>query len=235
MTARYKPKSIRVLIVDDHLVVRKGVALCLTRSKHIKVVGDLGDAHELILMARERCADVVLMDIELPGASGLMLTRLLREQLPGIKVVILSIHEDPEWITQAVQAGANGYLNKGASAEDLIHAVESVYRGEEYLSTAGGRAAIWKSNQEDAEPEESQLTEREREVLAQIAQGASNKEIAARFGISVRTIESHREHIMNKLNIHSVAGLTRFALARSMVPLENDPDQGRRPSQGGNS
>jgi two-component system, NarL family, nitrate/nitrite response regulator NarL len=218
-------KPINVLVVDDHPLVRKGVTVCLSRRKDMKIVGETGDAREVVSMAHELQPDVILMDIGMPYMSGITVTALLRRELPQIRVLVLSIHENPEYIRQAMQAGAHGYILKGISCADMIRAVETVYGGELFFDSDTGQPRLEEplcqgKNGDDGDV--PRLTEREREVLIQIAEGGSNKEIAARLGISVRTVETHRENLMHKLKIYSAAGLTRFAVARQLVPARPD-------------
>jgi two-component system nitrate/nitrite response regulator NarL len=167
--------------------------------------------------------DVVLMDISMPRMNGLVATQTLRQEAPQIKVLILSVHNNREYIFRIIQAGAHGYVSKEASPEELLHAIESVYTGETFFSPEVAQAALHQLVQNGGKKEPfAQLTVREREVLVLIAEGQSNKEIASKLGIGVRTIETHRERIMRRLDIHSVAGLTKFAIANGLVPLEGD-------------
>lgn len=209
---------IKVLVVDDHPLVRKGITLCLSYRKDIKIVGETGDAREVISQARELRPHVILMDIDMPHVNGLAVTRLLGDKLPEIKVLILSIHESPEYVRQAIQSGACGYIYKGASAADFACAVEAVYRGEVYFTPEMVRLTLDPPGCENANGNRFQLTSREQEVLVQVAEGWSNREIAGRLGVSERTVEFHRGQLKSKLNLHSAAGLTRFAVAQGWVP-----------------
>lgn len=209
---------IKVLVVDDHPLVRKGLTLCLSCRKDMKIVGETGDAREVIGLARELRPHVILMDIDMPHVSGLAVTRLLGDKLPEVKVLILSIHENPEYIRQAIQAGARGYIFKGASAADFASAVEAVYRGEVYFTPEMVRLTLSSPGCENINGKRFQLTSREQEVLVQIAEGSSNREIAGRLGVSERTVEFHRGQLKSKLNLHSAASLTRFAVAQGWVP-----------------
>lgn len=215
-------QKIRVLIADDHPVVRKGLQSCLARHEQLKLVGEAGDGEEALKKAMELAPDVVLMDISMPRRDGLAVTQLLRKQAPQIKILVLSVHSNKEYIFRIIQAGAHGYISKEASPDELLRAIESVCEGETFFSPEMAQAAIHQlvSSGGKAEPF-SQLTSREREVLVLIAEGQSNKEIATKLGIGVRTIETHRERIMRRLDIHSVAGLTKFAIANGLVPLED--------------
>jgi two-component system nitrate/nitrite response regulator NarL len=175
-------------------------------------------------MARELSPDVVLMDINMPGMNGLAVTEVLRKELPVMKVLILSVHSNKEYIFRVIQAGAHGYVSKEAPPEELVSAIESVYGGEPHFSEDIARAALSEFVTTGGRKEPfAQLTIREREVLVLIAEGQSNKEIADRLNIGVRTIETHRERIMRRLNIHSVAGLTKYAIANGLISLESGP------------
>jgi DNA-binding NarL/FixJ family response regulator len=216
-----KKQIIRVLVADDHPVVRKGLQTCLAKQGNLKVVGEAADGDEALRKARELSPDVVLMDISMPGMNGLAVTEVLRKEAPDMKVLVLSIHSNKEYIFRVIQAGAHGYVSKEAPPEELIRAIESVYQGEPHFSEDIARAALTEFVNTGGKKEPfAQLTTREREVLVLIAEGKSNKEIADRLGIGVRTIETHRERIMRRLNIHSVAGLTKYAIANGLVALE---------------
>jgi DNA-binding NarL/FixJ family response regulator len=215
-------KKVRLLLVDDHPVVRKGIASCLAQQDHLQIVGEAADGQEAVRLARELLPDIVLMDIDMPQMSGLAVTELLRKELPKIKVLILSMHSNTEYVLRIIQSGACGYVLKEASTEELVRAIDTVSAGEAFFSPEVARVALNKYVRgvglTDATPA-AQLTNREREVLIQIAEGMSNKEIAAKLGVGVRTVETHRERIMRKLNIHSVAGLTKFAISKGLVSL----------------
>jgi two-component system nitrate/nitrite response regulator NarL len=210
-----------VLLVDDHPVVRKGLQSCLAKQDGLKVVGEASDGDEAIQKTKTLRPDIVLMDISMPRMNGLAVTELLRKEAPHVKVLILSVHSNKEYIFRIIQAGAHGYVSKEAPPEELVRAIESICDGEPFFSEDVARAALnqFVANGGKKEPF-AQLTSREREVLVLIAEGRSNKEIANGLGIGVRTIETHRERIMRRLNIHSVAGLTKFAIANGMVSLD---------------
>jgi DNA-binding NarL/FixJ family response regulator len=209
------------LVADDHPVVRKGLQICLAKQGNMRIVGEAADGDEALRKARELSPHVVLMDISMPGMNGLAVTEVLRKELPQIKVLILSVHNNKEYIFRVIQAGAHGYVSKEAPPEEVLRAIESVYEGEPFFSEDIARAALSEFVTSGGKMEPfAQLTSREREVLVQIAEGKSNKEIADRLGIGVRTIETHRERIMRRLNIHSVAGLTKYAIANGLISLE---------------
>jgi two-component system nitrate/nitrite response regulator NarL len=214
-------RPIQLLVVDDHPVVRKGIISCLARSPNLRVVGEAGDGEAALGKARELAPDIVLMDLELPRMDGLAVTEVLRRERPGVKVLILSMHSDAQCVMRILKAGARGYVLKGASPEELVQAIERVEAGETVFSPEVARLALNQLVEGAAEEPAGELTAREREVLVQIADGLSNKEIATRLNLGVRTVETHRERIMHKLNIHSIAGLTKYAIGRGWVTLRD--------------
>jgi len=216
-----KKDKIKILVADDHPVVRKGLQSCLARQDRLKLVGEASDGEEALRKTRELSPDVVLMDISMPRMNGLAVTEVLRKEAPHVKILVLSVHNNKEYVFRIIQAGAHGYISKEAPPEELLRAIESVHVGEPFFSPEIARAALNQIVTSGGKKEPfAQLTSREREVLILIAEGQSNKEIASRLGIGVRTIETHRERIMRRLDIHSVAGLTKFAIANGMISLE---------------
>ena len=214
---------IKLMIVDDHPIVRRGIGMCLARQPHMEIVGEAGDGREAIRLARELQPDIMLMDIDMPEVSGLVVADLLRRELPKIKVLILSMHTNKEYVLRIIQCGARGFVLKEAPTDELMRAIECVSAGEAYFSSEVARVALNQFVRGSGEaPGAPRLTNREREVLVQIAEGRSNKEIAGQLDIGVRTVETHRERIMRKLDIHSVAGLTRFAIANGLITLERE-------------
>jgi DNA-binding NarL/FixJ family response regulator len=218
------PKQlIRVLLVDDHPVVRKGLSSCLALQEQVVIIGEATDGQEGIRKAKELNPDVVLMDVDMPHLNGLSATEILRRENPNIKVLILSMHRHPEYVLRILQSGAKGYVLKEASPDELVSAIQTVQAGQTFFSPDIARLALNQFVHGPGEgPHPGQLSNREREVLVAIAEGLSNKEIACRLGVGVRTVETHRERIMRKLNIHSIAGLTKFAIAKGLVALPKD-------------
>lgn len=211
---------VRILLVDDHPIVRRGIASCLARHAHLAVVGEAADGLEALEKARELGPEIVLMDIDMPRMTGLAATEALRRQMPEIKVLILTIHNHPEYVLRIIEAGAKGYVLKDAAPEELVKAIEAVHAGQTFFSPEIARVAIHRlMHQKAPAGAASELTPREREVLVQIAEGLSNKEIAAALNVGVRTIETHRERIMRKLNIHTIAGLTKYAISKKLISL----------------
>ena len=216
-----KKDVIKVLVADDHPVVRKGLQSCLSKQARLRIVGEAADGDEALRKTRELRPDVVLMDISMPRMNGLAVTEVLRKDTPSVKVLVLSVHNNRDYIFRIIQSGAHGYVSKEAPPEELLRAIESVYENKPFFSEEIARAALNQLVTSGGKKDPfGQLTDREREVLILIAEGQSNKEIAGKLGIGVRTIETHRERIMRRLDIHSVAGLTKFAIANGMVSLE---------------
>jgi DNA-binding NarL/FixJ family response regulator len=215
--------KIRVLLADDHPVVRAGVRSLLSKNEHMEIVGEAADGREAISKVRELHPDVVFMDTYMPRMSGLDATKLLNQQVPGVKVLMHCGHNSQESVLQIIRAGARGYVLKNAQPEELAQAIERVNRGETYYTSEVARLALdehSRFNRRRGRRAAADLSERELEVLAGIADGKSNRDIAAELGIGVRTIETHRERIMQKLQIHNVAGLIKFAIARGLASIE---------------
>jgi two-component system nitrate/nitrite response regulator NarL len=219
-----KKSKIKVLIVDDHPVVRKGLWSCLSTKDTLKIVGEAVDGDDAIHKVRELLPDIVLMDLHMPKKDGLEVTDALRKEAPQVKVIILSMQGTRDSVLRIIKAGARGYVLKDAPTDELVRAIESVHGGEAFFSPPVAQIAL---NQYVTESDKgdplTRLSEREREVLGLIAEGKSNKEIAMHLGIGVRTTETHRERIMRKLDIHSVAGLTKFAITHGIISLEEIP------------
>lgn len=210
----------RVVIADDHAVVRRGIRGVLETEDDIDVVGEAADGAEAMAQVTEHEPDVVLLDVNMPGQTGLEVARELREAAPGVRVLILTMHDDPEYVLQAVRAGADGYVLKDATPAELRDAVRTVHQGQEYFAprvtqqlSVGLRREI---EEEQVQARISSLTGRELEVLLRVADGLTNREIGERLDISPRTVETHRERVMGKLRIRSVAGLTRFVVERGL-------------------
>jgi DNA-binding NarL/FixJ family response regulator len=212
-------RPIRVLVADDHTIVRTGIRHVLEDEPGFDVVGEASNGMEVFELATELHPDVVVLDISMPGESGLQIAARLGTVPSPPRVLILSMHDNAEYVLESVRAGAHGYLLKDTAATELRSAIRAVCRGESYFSPPVASrlsAAVRGEHEARAAPLE-QLTGREREVLEGIARGRTNKEIAADLGISYRTVETHRESLMKKLQIRTVAELTRFALGAGIV------------------
>ena len=214
------PSKIKILLVDDHPVVRKGLQSCLANCENFSIVGEAGDGTEAMRKVNALHPDVVLMDLSMPEMDGLAVTEALHKESPQTKVLVLSMHKQRDDVLRVIKAGACGYVLKDAPTVELIAAIQTVHAGETFFSPAVAQVVLKELGRgmDELEPL-ARLSDREREVLVQIAQGRSNKEIAAQLGVSVRTVETHRERTMRKLEIRSVAGLTKFALAHGLISL----------------
>jgi DNA-binding NarL/FixJ family response regulator len=212
-------RPIRVLVADDHTIVRTGIRHVLEGEPGFDVVGEASNGAEAFELAMELHPDVVVLDISMPGESGLQIAARLGTVLSPPRVLILSMHDNAEYVLESVRAGAHGYLLKDTAATELRSAIRAVCRGESYFSppVASRLSAAVRGEHETPTAPLEQLTGREREVLEGIARGRTNKEIAAELGISYRTVETHRESLMKKLQIRTVAELTRFALGAGIV------------------
>ena len=209
---------IRVIVADDHAIVRTGIRHVLESEPGFAVVGEAANGAEAIELARTLAPDVAVLDISMPGESGLQVAQELRRRSPETRVLILSMHDNTEYVLEAVRAGAHGYILKDTAATELRSAIHAVRRGESYFSPPIARrlTAVVRGTSEE-EDLLGQLTARERQVLVGVAQGRTNREIAMELGISHRTVETHRESLMRKLGIRTVAGLTRVALEAGLI------------------
>ncbi len=208
---------IRVLIVDDHAVVRSGLRLLLEQDGEIEVVGEAGNAEEAIRWARSEKPDVVLLDVVMPGQSGIEATPAIMQASAGSKVLVLSMQDDPTYVREAFGAGAMGYVLKEAAESEVVHAVKEVAGGGRYVHPALGARLAAAEARARAQNESDPLSEREREVLRLLALGHTNQEIAKMLFISVRTAETHRAHIMQKLRLTTRAELVRYAIANGLL------------------
>jgi two-component system response regulator NreC len=207
----------RVLIVDDHAVVRKGLRLILEAEDDLEPVGEAGSAREAIFQARSLEPDVILLDVVMPERSGLDALPQLKHEHPDVKVLVLSMQDDPQYVREAFAAGASGYVLKEAADAEVVAAVREVARGGRYVHPELGARLVAAEAEAARRAEEDPLSEREREVLRLLALGYTNKEIAKRLYISVRTAETHRSHIMQKLRLQTRAELVQYALAQGLL------------------
>ncbi|MFW2587035.1 response regulator transcription factor [Sagittula sp. SSi028] len=208
--------TIRVVIVDDHPLVAEGIEAILDSYDDITVIATLGDGQQMIDRLDELSPDVIVMDLNMPGLGGLSATEMILEQRPDTRVLVLSMHDTPEYVSTALSHGASGYVLKDVPTEEIKEAIDTVMRGERYLCT-GAEGALTPINTGGRDP----LTTREQTVLLQLAQGKSNKEVALALDISVRTVETHRKNIKRKLDIATTAGLTRYAMEHGVLQGTN--------------
>jgi two-component system, NarL family, response regulator NreC len=208
---------VRVLIVDDHAVVRSGIRLLLEQEADIEPVGEAGTGREAVFQARALKPDVILMDVVMPDQTGLeVLPTLLHEQ-PEVKVMLLSMQDDPRYVREAFEAGASGYVLKEAADADVVAAIREVAAGGHYVHPELGARLVAAESRERKRAEEDPLSDREHEVLRLLALGHTNQEIAQQLYISVRTAETHRAHIMQKLRLSTRAELVRYALDQGLL------------------
>ncbi len=206
---------IRILIVDDHAVVRSGLRLLLDREDDLEPVGEAGDGKRAVRLARELQPDVVLLDVVMPGPSGVDAAAEIRVESPSSRILMLSMQDDPTYVRQAFAAGAAGYVLKDAADSELVEAIRRVAAGEQYVHPALG-ARLVAEPEKEAGPVDS-LSDREREVLRLLALGHTNQEIARQLFVSVRTVEAHRAHILNKLRVSTRAELVRHAIDTGLL------------------
>lgn len=208
--------QIRVAVIDDHAVVREGIRRVLEGEPGVRIVGEGKDGAEALALVEAGGVDVLVMDVAMPGRTGLEVAAELQRRESPVRVLVLSMYDQPEYVLESVKAGARGYLLKDSPPAELRRAVRAIHAGEQYFPPAVA-ARLTDAVRGDPPPKATDvLTPREREVLAGIAAGETNKQIAARLGISHRTVETHRESLMAKLEIRTVAGLTKLALEEGL-------------------
>lgn len=229
-TADLESEVIKVLLVDDHRILREGLRALLSKQAGVVVVGDASDGEEAVALVAESHPDVVVMDMVMPRMGGLEATTLIRRLYPEVRVLILSMYDDDEYVQRVIQAGASGYVLKGVAADDLVRAIREVHRGSSFLQPTiaakliedyvrrvrGDQPPASEAPRDDDEP----LTVREREVLALIASGNTNQRIADLLDLSRKTVESHRTNIMKKLEAHDVTELVRYAIRTGLIPID---------------
>jgi DNA-binding NarL/FixJ family response regulator len=214
-------KTIRILLVDDHTVVRQGLRALLKAEEDIEVIGEAENGRVAVQFVRKNPPDVVIMDVAMPLLNGLEATRQILKMAPATRVLVLTSYSDDDCVQQLTDAGVSGYLIKQTAANDLVKAIREVQKGNAFFSPTIAKRLRDQCREAFANGQpvkkNIELTSREAEVLQLIAEGFSNKQIAGELGISIKTVEKHRQQVMNKLNIHDVAGLTRYALTRGLV------------------
>jgi DNA-binding NarL/FixJ family response regulator len=213
-----------VLIADDHKIMRDGLRAILEKQPSTTVVGEASDGHEAVALTRKLKPDVVVMDITMPGLNGIDATRQILAEVPQVRVVGLSMNSDRRYVLATLAAGASGYLLKNAASEELTRALAAVVAGQKYVSPLVADAVIDSAIRETApaaSPDAKALSMREREVLQLLAEGLTSKEIAAKLGIAVSTIETHRRQIMDKLSLRSIAELTKYAIREGLTSLDH--------------
>jgi two-component system, NarL family, response regulator NreC len=209
-------RRIRILLADDHAVVRQGFKMILGAQPDMEIVGEAANGREAVELAEQLKPDIVVMDVAMPELNGIEATRRLVGALPHARVIALSMHKDSVYVREILRAGARGYLLKDSGAEDLVRAIRAVAGGESWLSPAVSNAVLDDYRRHVTNPIDL-LTSREREVLQMLAEGKTNKEVAVVLNLSVYTVDAHRGRIMEKLNLHSINELVRFAVRNGMI------------------
>jgi two-component system, NarL family, nitrate/nitrite response regulator NarL len=214
--------DIRVLVVDDHAILRDGICSLLERQEGINVVGEAGNGREALVRVEELRPDIVLMDVAMPEMDGLEATRRIKSAYPEIKVLILTQHDNQEYIHPLLQAGASGYVLKRSGGREVVTAIRQVYEHGVFLEPDVARQVLNNFSQAADKVETPSLTEREQEVLQLAVEGKSNKDIARRLFISPKTVSVHRTNIMAKLGVHNSAELVRYAMQHNLVDIDED-------------
>ena len=220
-----KKNPITIVLVDDHKIVRDGIKALLSEDSEIIITGEAASGDECIELVKKLMPDVILMDINLPDTTGIELTKKLIEMYSECSIIILSMHMGSEFITNSIEAGAKGYLPKTTSQDELINAIKTVYQGNEYYNNEVSEILLQtyinktKNASKVKEEQNIQLTKREQEILVLFARGLSNKEIATELFISVRTVESHKNNIMQKLDVKSTVDLVKYAIKQKLIEI----------------
>ena len=215
-------KKITVLLADDHTVVRQGLRVLIEAEEDMRVVGEAENGRQAVQLAKRLQPDVVVLDVAMPLLNGLEATRQILREVPQTKVLILSSYSDDEYVQQLTEEGATGYLMKQTAANDLLKAIREAQKGNTFFSPSISKRLLDRCREAFVQggpikKRSNRLTSRESEVLQLIAEGQANKQIASELSISIKTVEKHRQQVMNKLNIHDVAGLTRHAISKGIV------------------
>ncbi|MBI5409560.1 MAG: response regulator transcription factor [Nitrospirae bacterium] len=208
--------SIKIFLADDHRIMREGLRAMLEKKGGLEVIGEAGDGRTAVRLVKEMRPDIIIMDIGMPELNGIEATRRIIKNCPGVKIIALSIHSDKRLVSEMLKAGASGYVLKEAAFSELIDAIHTVKRGCSYISVEIQDVINKKLSKH---PLYSELTDREREVLQLLAEGKSTKQIASCLDVSAKTIDSHRQQIMKKLNMHSVAQLTKYAIREGITSI----------------
>ena len=212
-------KPIQVVLADDHALVREGIRALLDRIDRVEVVGEAGDGLQVLELIEKLGPDVVFLDLTMPGLSGFEVLKETCERFPAVNMIVLSVHDSEEYAFHALRSGAVGYLPKSAASAELEVAIERVLRGEKYVSPSIAPAASLEFYRESIETA-AELTPRQLEVLTLISSGSSTREVARALSIAVKTVETHRAQLMERLNIHDVAGLVRYAIKKGLVNID---------------
>ena len=212
--------SIRILLADDHQIVREGLRFLIDSQSDMEVVAEAEDGRTAVKLIQEHIPDVAIMDVGMPYLNGIEATRQIVAEMPGVRVIALSMHDDRRFVSGMLRAGASGYLLKNCASEELIQAVHTVVSNQTYLSPAITGIVVEDYVRQAEEDKPPVLTNREREVLQVLAEGLSTEQIAAQLHVSPKTVATHRQNIMDKLDLHSIAELTQYAIKSGLITLE---------------
>jgi len=216
-------EKIKIVLVDDHQMFRDGVKSVLSDEENIELIGEVGNGNDLYELLKIDSPDLIITDISMPDISGIEITKYVTENYPEIKILILSMHSNVEFITKSLGAGANGYLPKDTSMNELLEAINTIYKGENYfnkdISDTILKSIINKSKSAKENSKNESLTKREMEIVSLVVEGLANKEIADKLFISVRTVDSHKNNIMQKLNLKSSVELVKYAIKNKLVNI----------------
>lgn len=220
-----KDNKIKILVSDDHNLVRQGIVALLNVESGLEVIGEASDGFEAVRLAKKLNPDIVIMDLSMPNLNGLEATHQIKRDVPNVKVLILTQHENEEYVIQIIKAGASGYVLKTSVSDDLIKAITEIQKGEKFFSPSISRMIIddYKKRTQGlhTETRAPELTHREKEVLQLIAEGRTNQEVAGKLFISVRTVEFHRANMMHKLQLSDLAGLIKYAIQKGIVQINS--------------
>lgn len=216
--------KIRIILAEDHTIVRKGIRVLLDEEADIEVVGEAENGQEAIDLVEEFLPDLILIDNTMPILNGLEATRQIKKRFPNVKILVLTMHTTTEYVSQFLQAGASGYLVKQTAPKELVRAIRAIYQGDSFLSPAISKVVIEGYLQQEIKSTPSDmyetLTSRERQILQMITEGLSNREIAEKLYLSVKTVNNHRTNLMDKLNIHNTAKLVKYAIRKGVISLD---------------
>ncbi len=216
--------KIKVVLAEDHTIVRKGIRALLDAEDNIEVVGEAEDGQAAINQVEKFSPDLVIMDHTMPVLNGLTATRQIKKMFPDVKILILTMHTNEEYVLQFLRAGAAGYLIKKTAPKELVTAIQAIYQGESYLSPSISKVVIdgyvQQSSNLDSEDNYEKLTDRERQILQLVTEGFSNREIAEQLSISIKTVNNHRVSLMDKLDIHNTAKLVKYAIRKGVINLD---------------
>lgn len=216
-------EKIKIILVDDHQMFRDGVKSVLSDEENIEIIGEVGHGNDLYKLLKSLHPDLVITDISMPDISGIEIAKYVTENYPNIKILMLSMHTNAEFITKSLSVGANGYLPKDTSMNELLEAINSIHRGENYFNKEISdnilKSIIEKSKAENHSEKKKYLTKREKEIVSFVVDGFTNKEIAEKLFISIRTVDSHKNNIMQKLNLKSSVELVKYAIKNNLAHI----------------